>query len=312
MFSAENLNENIPLTIAIPTYNRYSSVQAVVQAVCEQALPSDEIIVSDDGSTDGTVGQLRHMQKVRLICHEKNRGMVSNWNTCLESATNDWICILHDDDRLEPHGLGTMRAACSLVDEPALILHQYAGDQFASAFRCSISQACPWNVLNCPTIPSGAVVHKSILDSLGLFDTRLKYSSDLEFFPRIAARFPLVVIESPRVVNFRLHGENYEFETWRKPDFYVQLEEIHKTILRHAGIEQKDQLTNLVANRMEGNLRHMLDQSARFGHGSLVQQIAVQYLRYRFRLSLKRRAMIHIAALTGMRIGVNQDFRDGD
>jgi glycosyltransferase involved in cell wall biosynthesis len=304
------VNESVPLTIAIPTYNRCGIVQSLIESVCKHALPSDEIIVSDDGSTDGTVDQLRHMQRLRLISHEKNHGMVSNWNTCLESATKEWICILHDDDRLEPLGLTTLRAACSLVDEPALILHQNSGDQFAGAFRCTISRACPWNVLNCPTIPSGAVVHRSILDTMGLFDTRLKYSADLEFFPRIAARFPLVVVDSPRVVNFRLHADNYEFKTWRNPDFYAQFEEIQRTIIRHAGIEEENQLRNLLANRMEANLHYMLDLAASCGDTSLVKFIAGQYLRYRFRLSLKRRTMLRIAALTGVCVGVNRYSRN--
>jgi hypothetical protein len=238
--------------------------------------------------------------------------MVSNWNACLESATKEWICILHDDDQLEPGGLTALRTACSILDEPALILHQYSGDHFAGAFRCTISRACPWNVLNCPTIPSGAVVHRSILDMVGVFDTRLKYSADLEFFSRIAARFPLVVIESPRVVKFRLHGDNYEFKTWRNPDFFVQLEEIQRTIFRHAGVEEEDQLRSLFAKRMEGNLHYMLDLAASFGDASLVKSIAGQYLRYDFRLSLKRRMMLHIAALTGMRVGPRRDFRNSD
>lgn len=304
------VDESVPLTIAIPTYNRCSIVHSLVQSVCEYALPSDEIIVSDDGSTDGTVDSLRRVQGIRVIGHERNQGMVGNWNACLSAASREWICILHDDDRLEPGGLTTLRAACSLVDEPALILHQYSGDQFADAFRCSVSRACPWNVLNCPTIPSGAVVHRSILDAMGMFDTRFKYSSDLEFFPRIAARFPLVVIESPRVVGFRLHGDNYELKTWRSPDFYGQLEEIQRTIFRHAGIEEEDQLRNLLASRMEAGLHYMLDFAATFGDASLVRSIAGQYLRYRFQLSLKRRTMLHVAALTGMRLGPRRNFRN--
>jgi glycosyltransferase involved in cell wall biosynthesis len=277
----------------------------------DQADNADEIIVSDDGSTDGTIDSVLSLnRRIRILKQKTNRGMVSNWNACLESATREWICILHDDDRLEPEGLTTLRAACSLVDEPALVLHWYSGDQFSGAFRCTVSRPCPWSVLNCPTIPSGAVVHRSILESMGVFDTRLKYSADMEFFPRIVARFPLVVIESPRVVSFRLHGNNYELKTWRNPDFYGQLEEIHRTVFRHAGIEEGDQLRNLLASRMEGNLHHMLDLAASFGDASLVRSIAGQYLRYRFQLSLKRRTMLHIAALTGMRVGPHRDFRN--
>jgi glycosyltransferase involved in cell wall biosynthesis len=304
-------NVRVPLSIAVPTYNRAHFMTTLIRSILDQADNADEIIVSDDGSADDTIGRVLSLDRqIRIFQSTTNRGMVANWNRCLELATREWICILHDDDRLEPGGLTALRTACSLVDEPALILHQYSGDQFAGAFRCTISRACPWNVLNCPTIPSGAVVHRSILDTMGVFDPRLKYSADLEFFPRIAARFPLVVIESPRVVNFRLHGDNYELKTWRNPDFYGQLEEIQRTIFRHAGIGEEDQLRNLLANRMEGNLRHMLDLAASFGDASLVRFIAGQYLKCCFRLSFKRRTMLHIAALTGIRLGRRRDFRN--
>jgi glycosyltransferase involved in cell wall biosynthesis len=281
-------------------------VQALVQSISNQVLPCDELIVSDDGSTDGTASQLTQLERLRVLRHEKNQGMVANWNACLDSATCEWICIIHDDDRLEPRGLGALRNACSLVGEPAVILHQYKGAQFGGAFRCSISGACPWNVLNCPTIPSGAVMHKSIIESMGMFDARFKYSADLEFFPRIAARFPLVVIESPRVVSFQLHGDNYELRTWRNSDFYIQLEEIQKAIIRHAGIEQEDEARRLLRERMEGNLRYMLDLAAHFGDVQLVRRIASEYMKRRFSQNLRRRLMLQIAASTGIRLGAKR------
>jgi glycosyltransferase involved in cell wall biosynthesis len=301
-------HDQVALSIAVPTYNRAHSITTLVESILDQSDSVDEIIVSDDGSRDNTSESLRSLKgRFRILQQATNRGMVTNWNTCLNSATKDWICILHDDDRLEPGGLAALRTACSLVGEPAVILHQYKGDEFGGAFRCTISAACPWNALNCPTIPSGVVVHKSIIKSMGVFDIRFKYSADLEFFPRIAARFPLVVIESPRVVTFRLHGNNYEFNAWRNPDCYVQLEEIQRTIIRHAGIEEDGVANNLLQIRMEANLRYMLDLAAYFGDASLVRYIAAQCRRYRSRLSLKRRVMLHIAALTGMRLGLRRD-----
>ena len=58
---------------------------------------------------------------------------------------------------------------------------------------------------------------------------------DLEYFARIAARFPLVVVESPRIVEYRLHGANYQFQTWRQTDFYDQFEELQRSIISYAG-----------------------------------------------------------------------------
>lgn len=188
-----NSNERVAFTVAIPTYNRAYSVSLLLRSVVEQTVDSDEIIVSDDGSTDDTVERLLGIKGVQLLRAHGNQGMVSNWNRCLESGSRDWVRILHDDDLLQPGALEALRYACALVGEPALVMHNYRGDDFGGAFRCTVSRPCGWSVLNCPTIPSGVVVHRSIVEAVGKFDHRFKYSADMEYFARIAARFSLLV-----------------------------------------------------------------------------------------------------------------------
>lgn len=291
--------EIIPLTIAIPAYNRRSSVQILLKSICDQARTEDEVIVSDDGSTDGTSEQSSMMPSVRVIRHDTNQGMVANWNSCLRTATRDWICIVHDDDRFESGALAALRCACGLAKGPALIAHQYAGSQFDDVFRCHYSAPSSWTVLNCPTIPSGAVVHRTIIDKLGLFDARFKYSSDLEYFARIAARFPLIVVESPRIVEYRLHGANYQLQTWRQTDFYDQFEELQRLIISYAGIQDETLKRDILDKRMVSNLFYMLNLADRVGDRRLVRQIAKYCQRFRRRLTVRQTVTSYIAAITG-------------
>ena len=296
---AERPTGIIPLTIAIPAYNRRSSVQILLKSICDQARREDEVIVSDDGSTDGTSEQSRMMPSVRVIRHETNQGMVANWNSCLKAATRDWICIVHDDDRLVSGALAALRCACALAKGPALIVHQYAGDQFDDVFRCHYSAPSSWTVLNCPTIPSGAVVHRTIIDRLGLFDARFEYSSDLEYFARIAAQFPLIVVESPRIVEYRLHGSNYQFQTWRQTNFYDQFEELQRSIISYAGIQDEKLKLDILDKRMVGNLLYMLNLADRVGDRRLVRQVARYCQRFRSRLTVRQTVTTYIAAITG-------------
>src|SRR6266568_3212177 len=101
------------LTIAIPTFNRLDRVTALVESILPQLEPDDELIVIDDGSSDGTSESLRSIERVKLLHNPTNLGMVKTWNACLLSAHRDWICLLHDDDLLAPNGLGNIRALCS-------------------------------------------------------------------------------------------------------------------------------------------------------------------------------------------------------
>src|ERR1039458_3582181 len=103
--------EVIPLTIAIPAYNRRGSVQILLKSIYDQARSEDEVIVSDDGSTDGTSEQSSVMPGVTVVRHETNQGMVANWNACLRAATRERICVVHDDDRLGSGALAALRCA---------------------------------------------------------------------------------------------------------------------------------------------------------------------------------------------------------
>jgi glycosyltransferase involved in cell wall biosynthesis len=297
--AAERSIKVTTLTIAIPAYNRSSSVQTLLKSICDQADSEDELVVSDDGSTDGTSEQASLVAGVRVIRHDANQGMVLNWNECLRIATRDWVCIIHDDDRLEPGALAALRRACTLANGPALILHQYAGKQFEDVFRCSYSSPNSWTVLNLPTIPSGAVVHRTIIDELGLFDARFKYSSDLEYFARIAGRFPVVVIESPRIVEYRIHGANYQLHTWRQPDFYDQLEELQHSIISHAGIRDENRTRDILEKRMADNLLYMLNLAHRIGDRDLVRKVGKRCRTLRHGLSVRQQLKANFAAVTG-------------
>ncbi len=263
----------IPLTLAVPTYNRCSSVQLLVKAIQAQAKAQDEIIVSDDGSTDGTFEEASKMPDIRLVRHKENQGMVRNWNYCLEQARCDWICIIHDDDTLAPRGLEALRRACEFADQPALILPTERQAECDESFRYRFWSPGAWSVLHCPRIPSGAVIHRKIVQELGGFNPRFCYSADLEYFPRIAAHFPVVIIDSPLAIRYELHDSNYQIKTWRKADFYAQLEEIQRSIVSYAGIHGAA-AESLVQQRLTGLLEYVFREAYRRGDQILGRQYA--------------------------------------
>jgi glycosyltransferase involved in cell wall biosynthesis len=263
----------IPLTLAVPTYNRCSSAQALVKAIQAQAKEQDDIILSDDGSTDGTFEEASKIPGIRLVRHKQNQGMVQNWNYCLEQARCDWICIIHDDDTLAPRGLEALRRACKFADQPVLILPTDRQAECDESFRCRFWSPGAWSVLHCPGIPSGAVIHRKIVQELGGFNPRFCYSADLEYFPRIAAHFPVVIIDSPLAIRYELHDSNYQVKTWREADFYAQLEEIQRSIVSYAGVKGPA-AESLIQQRLVGLLEYVFREANRRGDQILVRQYA--------------------------------------
>lgn len=263
----------IPLTLAVPTYNRCSSVQLLLKAIQAQAKAQDEIILSDDGSTDGTFEEASKMAGIRLFRHKENQGMVRNWNYCLKQARCDWICIIHDDDTLLPGGLEALRRACEFADQPALIVPTESQAECDGNFRYRFWSPGAWSVLHCPRIPSGAVIHRKIVQELGVFNPEFCYSADLEYFPRIAAHFPVLIIDSPLAIRYEMHDSNYQLNTWRKADFYAQLEEIQRSIISYAGVQGAG-AESLVQQRLTDLLEHVIREAGRRGDQILVRQYA--------------------------------------
>jgi len=81
------------LTIAVPVYNERERVGAAMKELLSTPLPVEtEVIIVDDGSTDGTWEQLAHLplpEHVRLIRHKENRGKGAALRTALEAASGD-------------------------------------------------------------------------------------------------------------------------------------------------------------------------------------------------------------------------------
>ena len=227
----------IPLTLAVPTYNRCSSVQALVKAIQAQAKEQDEIILSDDGSTDGTFEEASKIPGIRLVRHKENQGMVQNWNYCLEQARCDWICIIHDDDTLAPGGVEVLRRACEFADQPALILPTETQAECDDSFRYRFWSPGAWSVLHCPSIPSGAVIHREIIQELGVFNPKFCYSADLEYFQESRLTFPwsLSKVLWQYVMNCTIRITRSR--PGKRRTSIPQLEEIQRSIISYAGIK---------------------------------------------------------------------------
>jgi glycosyltransferase involved in cell wall biosynthesis len=95
------------VTIAIPTFNRASWLKGCVESALSQTYENIEVLVSDNGSTDGTPDLLKRLShpKLRVVRQQTNIGLIANWNACLAEAKGDYILILSDDDRIETEAL---------------------------------------------------------------------------------------------------------------------------------------------------------------------------------------------------------------
>jgi glycosyltransferase involved in cell wall biosynthesis len=90
------------ISVVIPTYNRARAVVEAVASVQAQTLAPSEIIVVDDGSTDGTAEALRQLKAPIRYVAKENGGVSSARNLGVRLAKGEWIAFLDSDDRWEP------------------------------------------------------------------------------------------------------------------------------------------------------------------------------------------------------------------
>lgn len=108
-------------SIVIPVYNRERLVGRAIESCLKQDFDDFEIIIVDDASTDGSVQAIKRFSdpRIKLICHQTNRGVCPARNTAVDAAAGEWLIFLDSDDELLPGALSeiyrtSQSAACDV------------------------------------------------------------------------------------------------------------------------------------------------------------------------------------------------------
>lgn len=103
-----NFDRNI-VSVIMPAYNCEKFIATSIEAVNSQSFPNWELLISDDGSTDGTVDVIRAWAagnpRIQLLVNGGNRGPAHARNAAIEAATGRYIAFLDSDDLWKPQKL---------------------------------------------------------------------------------------------------------------------------------------------------------------------------------------------------------------
>ncbi len=141
---------DLPLvSVVIPAYNAAATLPETLDSVLAQTWPNLEIVVVDDGSTDGTAGVLaRYAPRVRAI-RQANGGLAAARNAGLAAARGEFVALLDADDLCEPERIGAQAAL--LASRPDVVLcgtefssfdeHGVQGERFARQYYGRLGRA---------------------------------------------------------------------------------------------------------------------------------------------------------------------------
>lgn len=114
----------ITISVVIPTYNRRDHLLACLDSVAAQRRKPNEVIVVDDGSTDGTRDALAHRSDVELIVQE-NAGPGAARNCGARAASGDYLAFLDSDDLWFPWSLEAISALIQRHGNPTLLFVRF-------------------------------------------------------------------------------------------------------------------------------------------------------------------------------------------
>jgi glycosyltransferase involved in cell wall biosynthesis len=188
----------------IPAYNRAHTVGRAIQSVLDQTFQDLEIIVVDDGSTDGTKAIVEAFRdpRIRYLRHERNRGAAAARNTGIRASHGEYLAFLDSDDEWLPH---------KLEEQIALLKDPTAGwGLTCSGFflvingseREYIHAPCSsWfkRLLRTCDLGPGTtlVVRRECIGKVGLLDEGFIRGEDWDWLLRLSKVFALAVVEKP-------------------------------------------------------------------------------------------------------------------
>ena len=203
------MQERVPITAIVPTYNREATVGRAVDSVLAQVYPAAEIIIVDDGSQDGTRERLQpYRERIRYI-YQPNAGVSAARNRGAKEARSEWIAFLDSDDCWLPCHLERMAAAIRATrgeaalyfsdmrrgsEEKGVTLWSQCGFDIEPPFELR-RHAAEWVFL--PTQPmmfQASVIRRDAYWEIGGLPPHMRTREDTLMFYRLGLRYPCCAV----------------------------------------------------------------------------------------------------------------------
>ena len=182
------------VSVIIPCYNHARFVGEAIQSVLDQTFQDFEIIVVDDGSTDGSHDIVARMGSGRIHYHyQSNEGLAGARNTGIAHASGEFVAFLDSDDLFLPDKLSHQVQALDNQSELGLIAGGYL---LVDESGKPLAERRPWRyhphldvstwLRDCPFIVNAVLVRREWLERVGGFDPALRRVEDKDLWLRLA------------------------------------------------------------------------------------------------------------------------------
>jgi glycosyltransferase involved in cell wall biosynthesis len=189
------------ISVVMPLYNKRGTIIRALNSVFNQTYLPNEIVVVNDGSTDGSEQIIAKLSNPLIkLFHQSNGGVSSARNKGIEESKGDWIAFLDADDEWMPEYLETIKSLSEKFPQCSVLATSYLLQDYKGFRSNIILNKIPFNsekgllcnyfeVATCshpPLWTSAVVVKKTAIEAVGGFPVGIYSGEDLLTWAKLA------------------------------------------------------------------------------------------------------------------------------
>ena len=223
-------NENkYKISVVIPTLNRINTLQRALDSVINQTYKPAEIIVVDNGSSDGTLNFLKEQYPKIATVTENKTGVSSARNKGIKKSINQWIALLDSDDAWHPRKLEIQTSMLDSALKEYNLIHTdevwFRNNKHINQMKKHkkqggyIFERC---LSLCCISPSSVLFKKNILDKVGLFDESLPVCEDYDMWLKICSSEEVLFAQDKLTYKYGGHKDQLSKSYWGMDRFRIK------------------------------------------------------------------------------------------
>lgn len=216
---------DVKISVVIPLYNKEQYVLDTLKSVLTQTFTAFEVIIVNDGSTDRGVQLLSTIKDDRVrIINIENNGVSNARNVGIKNAQYQWIALLDADDLWDNIYLEESIKIIRKYNQIEVVAtNYYKVYKSKSIVALKLDKGFVNSYFENPCITSSSVIiNKKIFDSIGFFETNLKYGEDQHLWFRLGANCKIYFNSTP-LINYRMEDHQLSNSNIKKRSISTDL-----------------------------------------------------------------------------------------